>query len=48
MCIKSDLNHVVGLDIVEQEIKVDSILKQVLCRYVQSFRIDFTIEPETN
>ena len=46
---KFDINSNIYLDSVNKEIlKVDSILKQVLCiLYVQSFRIDFTITPKT-
>ena len=45
---KFNVNKIVYVNSINKEIfKVDSILEQVLCIYVQSFRIDFTITPET-
>ena len=46
---KFDINNSVQISSIYREIlQVDSIPEQVLCIYVQSFRIDFTVRAKTN
>ena len=45
---KFKVNKIVYLNSIDKEmLKVDSILEQDLCIYVQPFRSDSTITPET-